>query len=157
MLRGSSRLLQRNHKVLTPVVDAILDPRLDHLLAFDPERQPKEELLEGIFADNGLRSAIVKGFTKLEPGFPTSDTLITKVILGTLACAPAYDVNVTAGLKRCGLTASFGPRSVGQAYDLYSENIQAFTQAGRQTPNYPPFKLVDMYLFDLGAKLSAIR
>lgn len=147
MLRGAADLLWKNHRYLGPVVDAVLRPEFDSLLGFDPLSGSRSRLLEAVFASGGLVESIRRGFVEYDRTFVASDILVTKTMLGTLACSMAYDRYVSAGLKECGLTVKFGRRSLGEAFDFYVSHAEQF---GEVRCGYPPFKLLDMYFFQLG-------
>jgi len=152
MLRGSGDLLWKNHTFLAPVVEALIQPEFDQLLAFDPLKTDKDLLLDLLLGTNGLDRAIRKGFVTLDPSFSASDILVTKVLLGTTACSMAFDQYVVGGLKECGLTGKYGKRALGGAFDFYVRHQDQFKDVDAN--GYPPFKLLDMYFFDFGMEAS---
>jgi hypothetical protein len=152
MLRGSADLLWKNHTFLLPVVKAVVSPDFDELLGFDPSKSCKDLLLEKLFGASGLSQSIRRGFLALDQGFSASDILVTKVILGTTGASMAFDQYVMAGLKRAGLTAKFGRKAMACAFDFFEQHRGQFDQV--EARGYPPFKLLDMYFFDLGKQAS---
>jgi hypothetical protein len=88
---------------------------------------------------------------------PTT-TLVTKILLGTLACVPAYDVNLIRGLRKRGLTYSglqVSNLRLLLGFVKTPENLAQFETAQGQIEKiggvrYPIMKLVDMYFWELG-------
>ena len=111
MYRGSSFLLQKDYRVHAGVVEEILKPRYTHLrnLGFDDlsgERGIEVtnaifELLAWIKAWYGANTSTHRGAANV------TDTLATKILMGTLGCTPAYDRYFTAGLKQRRLSFSY--------------------------------------------------
>lgn len=154
MLRGSGGLLWKNHRFLVPVVETLVNHKYDRLVGSDPAVTDKEDYLEAVMGQGGLRDSVVESFLRYEPGFPVSDTMATKVLLGAMGCTPAYDRYVRAGLDSCGLRWQFDRRSLEQVFDFYLANLEAFRTPANGVPaHYPAFKRLDMYFFQLGNSL----
>lgn len=84
-----------------------------------------------------------------------SDTLITKILLGTTGQVPAYDTNAKKAMKTCGICMSFGKRGIKQIYNFAYENKYAIKHVRKIIKRelgvkYPPMKIVDMYLWQRG-------
>ncbi len=84
-----------------------------------------------------------------------SDTLITKVLLGIFGCVPAYDryFRYAAGkYKVC--SSLFGEQSLFSLWDYYEEHKNSFEQLRNaltvDNMQYPPMKLMDMCLWQIG-------
>lgn len=85
-----------------------------------------------------------------------SDTLITKVLLGTLGCVPAYDDYFKNGLARYNITIKFLSKSslLGLA-EYYAENkteledVRNTLSQARQL-EYPQMKILHMAFWQLG-------
>jgi hypothetical protein len=164
MYRGSSKLLQKDYRVHTRIVKELLEDKYNQLWymdfdTIDPEGPEVglvfqvEERLEHIYHDLNVS--------------PTK-TLITKVLLGTFGCIPAYDE-----LFRNGVTywnkklpeefipkfpAQFGNSSYQGLISFYRENKKEIRQAQQviteKGMNYPIMKLADMYFWNLGYQLG---
>lgn len=95
MYRDSSFLLQRDYKIHIPVVEEILRSEYDSLLGIEcirlQNREEQETLLKlcSFLTEyyDGIRKKVKTDDLKNK----LSDTLITKVLMGTLGCVPAYD------------------------------------------------------------------
>ena len=84
-----------------------------------------------------------------------SDTLITKILLGTTGQVPAYDTNAKKAMKACGICMSFGKRGIKQIYNFAYENKYVIKHVQKIIKRelgvkYPPMKIVDMYLWQRG-------
>jgi hypothetical protein len=164
MYRGSSRLLQKDYRVHTRIVEELLESKYDQLwhLDFDtinPEGPEVnlvillEERLEHIYADLQIS--------------PTK-TLVTKVLLGTYGCIPAYDELFINGVTYWNqelpgeyqpkFPAHFGLNSYRGLIKFYREHKNDIHGAKRTISeigmNYPVMKLIDMYFWNLGYQLG---
>jgi len=91
-----------------------------------------------------------------------TDTLATKILLATLACAPAYDAYVVEGLRTEGIPYStLNERTLKSLFDWYNDRRAAFDSIEdhirENGVRYPPMKLVDMYLWEVGRRASGER
>ncbi len=95
MYRGSSFLLQKDYKVLSPIVEEVLKPEYDCLFGVacvrlrEPEIQARLTKVYDCIADyfRPIRDEVAgrEVFSSVSP------VLITKILMGTLGCVPAYD------------------------------------------------------------------
>ena len=95
MYRGSSFLLQKDYKVLSPIVEEVLKPEYDCLFGVacvrlrEPEVQARLTKVYDCIADyfRPIRDEVAgrEVFSSVSP------VLITKILMGTLGCVPAYD------------------------------------------------------------------
>ena len=79
-----------------------------------------------------------------------TDTLATKILLGTLGCVPAYDRFFIVGLKKESLSYSYlNKRNFQLLIDFCMKNENSFKQAFKKISKYgmeyPEMKIVDMY------------
>lgn len=90
MYRGSSFLLQKDYKVHTPVVNIIQEHRYDVLHGISAQELCKKEnllLLDDISCR--IRTCYAEEQPPFERGVNNAtDTLVTKVFVGTLGCVP---------------------------------------------------------------------
>jgi hypothetical protein len=151
MYRGSTALLWKDYQVHTPVVATLLEPKYAKLWDFD--LRDKSVPLVVSLAE-ALRSTYGQQFTGVG-GTPrlATDTLITKVLLGTMGCTPARDNYFVTGFRRAGFRCSrFGRNFLDQVLQFYRDHVREFEAARdvileRSGVAYPPMKLVDMYFF----------
>ena len=102
MYRGSSFLLQKDYKVHIPVVKIIQEKKYDPLVGICAKDLCKEQNL-ALLEDIGER--ICECYAAEGPAIDgkvnaASDTLITKILLGTLGCVPAYDRYYKESVKK---------------------------------------------------------
>lgn len=103
MYRGSSFLLQKDYKVHIPVVKELLNEKYDVLAGIDCigfKDDSNQKLLQDInsFLEqyyDKIRHKVKGQELKNQLSF----TLITKILMGTLGCVPAYDRYFIAGIK----------------------------------------------------------
>ncbi len=153
-----SFLLQCNYKVHIEIVKIILDPKYDVLLNIDCNDLKDAKNLAILFdlvkAINDYYAPIKSKITGKQTK-KISDTLITKILLGTLGCVPAYDKNLKMGLKGHSYIHKFGKNSIIQLCDFYYKNFEEF-EAFRKSnktvsgSDYPQMKLIDMYFWQYG-------
>jgi len=155
MYRGSCPLLKKDYKVHTDAVRVLLRREYDALLHVDFDSQGKTEAaLPALFALRGALRNAYAGRAGVKASKVT-DTLVTKVILGTCGCTPAYDRYFVKGLRENGLRFSkFNGDSFAAVCRFYRDNAVAFRRVGRQIApkgvQYPIMKLVDMYFWQVG-------
>ncbi len=151
MLRGKAFLLQKDYKIHKTIVEIVFQPKWDRLWDISAEELAKKENAELILELSKVISEEYVNIAKHEP----SPTLLTKILLGTIGCTPAYDRYFKAGLKRMGLIQSFGVLSlmqVGMLYDKYKTafdglRVECSKKSGM---DYPPAKILDMCFFESG-------
>lgn len=93
--RGSSFLLQKDYKIHIPVVQELLKKKYDPLMGIECSKLKEErnqnlleevtDFISGYYGE--VRRSVKSENVKNE----ISATLITKILMGTLGCVPAYD------------------------------------------------------------------
>ena len=153
MYRGSSQLLQRDYKVHLGAVEATRKFSDLRGISFEDAQMRMSDLF-------ALKDEITRVYTSFDVT-PTS-TLITKVMMGTLACVPAYDRYFEMGIARHNAACSIRiPKNFSQNgfSKLLKEAIGmegVFSEAGNIVGDgengyvYPPMKLLDMHFWELG-------
>ena len=164
MYRGSSFLLQKDYKVLVPIVEEILKSEYDCLFGLacvglrDSEVQKRlKELRVDIAEHFGPIRDEVAGRKVLSS---VSPVLITKILMGTLGCVPAYDRFFQDGAKYLGLEHnSYKEKSLRELADFYEEHNDRLEEArrGMWTDDliYPQMKLLDMGFWQIGFEKDA--
>lgn len=162
MYRGSSFLLQNAYTVHRGVIDLLVEERFKPL--WDQEF--------GIGGDNKeIMSIIMDAVEAIRFAYHTfapnnrsrqpTDTLVTKIILGTFGCLPACDRYFIDGLKTSGLSFSCLNQQFFQLIskfccnhlgELLEEQKIIETERGIR---YPLMKLVDMYFWQIGFDLNS--
>lgn len=166
MYRGSSFLLQKDYTVHKPIVQEILKPEYDVLLGLSCKN-----LLENTSTQNSLRK-LYKELGKLYGEIRedvnrnkdimqlVSYTLITKVLLGTLGCVPAYDRFFKKAVKKNKVTtAKYSIDSILKLAKFYEDNSTKFNEAQKtlifDDIEYPQMKFLDMAFWQMGFDLDS--
>lgn len=164
MYRGSSFLLQKDYKVLVPIVEKILKPEYDCLFGLacvglrEPEVQERLETLYKFIAKHfePIRNEVAGR----EITTPVSPVLITKILMGTLGCVPAYDRFFQDGVATYKVTTQeYSRNSLLKLVDFYEEHNDRLEEARRGMRvgdlTYPQMKLLDMGFWQIGFKKSS--
>ena len=159
MYRGSSLLLQKDYTVHTPIVEEILKPEYECLfrLACADLRESEVQMMPTTVYDyiaayfRPIRNEVAGRVV----GSQVSPVLITKILMGTLGCVPAYDRFVVDGIKKHKVTTKeYSLRSMLTLAEFYEENNGRLEEARRgMRPGdlvYPQMKLLDMGFWQIG-------
>lgn len=92
-----------------------------------------------------------EGSNKVKKIDNVTDTLVSKIILGTLGCNVAYDRYVKLGLSSHKLSQKLSFDSIIELRDFAKANDIAIRKAlSRLGDIYTPMKILDMYFFEKG-------
>ena len=89
-----------------------------------------------------------------------TDTLVTKILLGTLGCIPAYDRYFVDGMRKSGISYSkismSNLRAITEYYKKYQTEFNRAQQIifSKSNIHYPAMKLVDMYFWEIGFQVD---
>ena len=164
MYRGSSFLLWKDYTIHRKAVRTLLQGRYAGLWDSSSHDQSsdaeKVESLLGLFA--ALRKSYVDQITLVNGerrSVKPSDTLITKMLLGTIGCVPACDRYFIVGFRSKGYRFTrFGKEFIAEVLRFCrlerAELSAAEAKLQRESKvRYPIMKLVDMYFWQLGFDL----
>ena len=159
MYRGSSFIVQKDYKIHEETVNIILDSDYDVLSGCEWTKSNTNDL--GVMLENLIKKlkdyygSVRKTVYDVEPQTDISDILISKILLGTLGCIPAYDSIFSDGLKNQGIkNRTICKRSLEELASEYSlikedaiyrSKIYGFT--------YPQMKIIDMGFWQIGYDL----
>ena len=155
MYRGSSFLLQHAYTVHLGVIDCLAALRFSSL--WEREFGSDKNDLTLVPTVLAVIRAIREAYAPF--GQPT-DTLVTKVILGTLGCLPACDRYFLDGFKSQGFSYSYLNEPFVKRILLFCGNNLADLRGEQERierssgVHYPIMKLVDMYFWQLGYELD---
>lgn len=153
MYRGSGFLLQNDYKIHEPAVDLLLKKNNSSLWISDNENSFTEKYVDSLC---GLKKEIQNAYGNNN----CSDTLITKILLGTLGTTPAYDRYFRSGAKLViGKAHSFNKKSYSSIISFCNSNIDEIRRVqkrikSKQGIKYPIMKIVDMYFWQLGYEME---
>lgn len=164
MYRGSSFLLQKDYKVLLSVVEEILKPEYDCLFGLACADLRESEVQDRL---ENLNKYIAKHFEPIrnevagrEVASSVSLVLITKILMGTLGCVPAYDRFFVDGIKKYKVTTQEysleSVRKLAKFYEAHNDRLEEARRGMRVGDlTYPQMKLLDMGFWQVGFERDA--
>lgn len=164
MYRGSCFIFQKDYKVHTPIVEKVLKPEYDCLFGVACADLRNSDVWAQI---KKLSDDIANHFDPIrdqvagrEVESPVSPVLITKILMGTLGCVPAYDRFFQDGVAKYKVTTqTFSPNSVLRLADFYEAHDDRLEEArrGMQCDGliYPQMNLLDMGFWQIGFEKDA--
>lgn len=140
MYRGSSFLLRDyTYTIHNGIVDILLKHKIQN------QQEPiASEKLFNLIED-------IKDYYKKFNKNTISDTLVSKIIMGTSGLIPAYDVNVKRSLQKRNLCQTLSKRGYEDLLKCYHTNKLVLTNLSKKF-KYPPMKILDLYLWIKGKK-----
>ena len=149
MLRNSF-LMQKDYKIHADVVRLIYRPEWDDLWDISPEKLSQENYAGRIMK---LSESITEVYVASGAGIPT-ETLLTKILLGTVGCVPAYDRYFKKALAdTCAAPQVFSAKSIRTLGNLYLDHEDEFEKLRKHCGSrieYPAAKILDMCFFEYG-------
>ena len=166
MYRGSSILLHKDYKIHIDAVKAILNGN-PLLWNYMPSEDNIDEAKQALFSkDDGIYRKICDAYGDYTP----SDTLVTKILLGTFGCIPAFDRffiegikwynnNATNNNKIKNLKYSIKEDDANEAFKLLTDFVLQNVIRNNKNENleYPPMKYLDMYFWQIGYEISLYK
>lgn len=182
MYRGSSFLLQRDYKTHKDVVRLILGTSCEKIWDYNPSNNnDTNEVADCIFGEDGLYTKISKCYQNENSAVTyeedtekdsvvATDTLVTKILMGTFACMPAFDRFLKAGIAyykkvnenlELKLTQNANNKKTFEALAAIANDIESKQNELKQKLKYddqpyPPMKLLDMYFWEIGYELDLL-
>lgn len=156
MYRGSSFLLQKDYKVHREAVLEILKEKYKSLWNVKCKDLIDGENINLIFeATKNLKNIYIKNRKNIDGHKDVSDILITKILMGTFGCVPAYDRFFISGIKSHKVAGSiFNEKSVANLAKFYTANYEYFEkfreEISQSGVEYPQMKLIDMCFWQVG-------
>ena len=167
MYRGSSGLLQKNHIIHEKAVDILLQQKYKSIRCHSENEVTKDNIGDILSLKEELSNYysninFIRGSNE-EKGISTTDTLLSKIILGTLGCVPAYDRYFIKGLKINDIKLyEFNKPSLQRLFIFIEEKNDEIESAKRLIKektgsNYPFMKILDMYFWQIGYENALIE
>lgn len=163
MYRGSSFLLQQDYKIHKNAVEIILKPEYGILFGIDCDKLKLEKNIDLLFSlDKELRGYYKEIYKKIRKDNKSniSDTLITKILIGTMGCVPAYDRYFTESVREANVvtTGQFNKKSIQQLIKFYNEHSEEFEKTRYEMKisdlPYPQMKILDMIFWQKGYEIE---
>ena len=160
MLRNSF-LMQKDYKFLTPITEILMKDKYDSLLNYDPFNDKGSDSARLMMEVINEMKEYFYGHQYFEEGSNdkktidnVSDTLVTKILLGTFGCSVAYDTYVRKGLSHHNLIQKVGIASILELRNFAKANEEEIKAILNNLNGlYTPMKIVDMYFFEEGFSL----
>lgn len=136
-------MLQHNYKYLIEAVKVICDKKYSKLLDIDVLAVPAQDYISLVL---DLKNELAK---KLKVVADKHDTLLSKIMLGSLGCVIAYDFYVCKSLGKLRICKKFSNRGLNElltfikSHDKAIRNLQSIYNA----LNYSVMKLTDCVLW----------
>src|ERR1035438_7296699 len=133
MYRASGFLLDKSYKVHRPIIIEILKSKYDKLWDIDILDITKDSRdLRLLFE---LYCTLKKKYAdQINNSKKVTHTLITKVMLGTLCCTPAYDSYFKEGCKKSKIKpySNFSKPSLIKVIEYYKQHKNEFNSASKK-------------------------
>ena len=160
MYRGSGGLLQKNHLIHSGATDIVFSKKNQKLKCSQTIEVKRDDIssildLKDEIANHYSNIYFTKGVDNPKPISPT-DTLLSKIILGTLGSVPAYDRYFIHGLKISKMKhRSFTKASLNELFKFVEDNTTELLDAQnliktKTQSHYPIMKILDMYFWQIG-------
>lgn len=163
MNRGSGGLLQKDYRVHLKAIEILSNAKYSAIDCCEPNdiSGDKIKLLLEIQSELSKHYSSI-GFERMgdQLSISATDILISKILLGTLSCTPAYDEFLKLGLKVSSLkNRGFSKKGFESLLSWVSRvEIQKLrNDLPEKARNLPLMKLVDVYFWSLGYSLSIIE
>lgn len=159
MYRGSGGLLQKNHLVHEKSVEIISSGEYRPIRC-STNQEVSISLIPLILDLKAVISSYYSSlkFTRggLNHDFSDTDTLLSKILLGTTGCVPAYDRYFILGMKKSKLKCcTFTKNGLVELFDFVKSNQKSIKQTQdfvieKTNHYYPIMKIIDMYFWQIG-------
>lgn len=154
MYRGSSLLLQKDYRVHKDAIREIFNDKYNPLWGISCKDLVLNNNLDLVFElSDKLKAIYIEKRKNLDNYDDVSSILITKILMGTLGCVPAYDRFFINTIKEYKIASSiFNMQSLHDIAMLYNDNrekLQIFKDKveNSQGIKYPEMKLLDMFFW----------
>ena len=102
-----------------------------------------------------IRSNVKESIPKNE----ISNTLVTKILMGTMGCVPAYDRYFISGIRNKEVASgNFNKKSIKEIIDFYGKYYNEFEEIRSQMfigdLEYPQMKIIDMCFWQIGFNID---
>jgi len=164
MYRGSSFLLWKDYLIHKQVVEKLLSVRdefqnINFSSVSDSKLKDIISLSDWVTDCYKNNTGLVNG--KKRETVPTQ-VLITKILLGTLGCVPAFDRFFVDGLSIHKISPkSFSVKGLEELVKFYLKHQDEIDEVGKKikvgNEPYPTMKLIDMYFWELGVENQGNR
>lgn len=162
MYRGLSFLLQKDYKVHKDTILELFKEEYKALWDISCEELLKEDNLNLIFKLSiKLEEIYIEKRKNIDRRKDISEILITKILMGTLGCVPAYDRYFKAGVRKYGVTSgTYNQNSIydlARFYEEHKEKLESYRlNIPKDNIEYPQMKILDMCFWQIGYDLENV-
>lgn len=163
MYRGSSFLLQKDYKVHVDVVKELMKKEYHNLWSITYDELQKESNLDLLFLlSKRIKDIYIEKRRNVKEHDDVSSILITKILMGTMGCVPAYDRFLVAALREYKVASgTYNKSSVYRIANYYKVNKELIEKCRErlslQGVVYPQMKIIDMGLWKIGFDLGGSK
>lgn len=164
MYRPSSFLLQKDYKIHIPIVRILQEEKYHVLYCIAPEKLCQDSNLDLLMELSARVRAAYADEKPVRSGRSNhaTDTLITKILLGTLGCVPAYDHFFKQAVKKYHVAdGQYSRNSVRNIALFYCDHFDAFERLREKFSqcgvDYPAMKLMDLCFWQAGFRFAFKR
>lgn len=141
MYRGSSFLLQYDYKIFIPIIKELFKENKFNDLYEKPDWDKTQNAVNII--------------TEKPPFDKSTETLITKILMGIFGCVPAFDRFFKEGYKIFqGKNISFNNKGFEKILEIYQKLDEKYWEKFKLTSHlnlsYPKMKIIDMAFWQYG-------
>ena len=157
MYRGSSSILQHScHFLKKPL--AVIAECDKQIWEIDVDEYTPENIELLLECGKKIQESLQNNVTKHK----SSDTLVTKIMLGIFGNVPAYDTYFKKAMTEYGMGGTLNKKSLKKIGEFYEENKDMidklseetktidFLNGSRKNRNYTKAKIIDMFGFQKG-------
>ncbi len=159
MLRGSSFLLQKDYRFYTSIVEHLINPKYDSLWHIDFLTSYDEKDVDLLFElKTDLENVIAKNNEiDGDNNIHRLHLIITKIIMATMGCIPAYDRYYKEGFKKFyNINVDFNKKSFLKMIDIINndnnlkEGLNHKCLLKNSYYEYPKMKIIDLHFWLAG-------
>lgn len=170
MMRGSTGLLWKDYKIHYKTIEIIIKNKYDAIRYSENKKIGEKEIklilevkneISDYYKEVSYTKPTKTGYKLQHQTITPTDTLITKILLGTLGCIPAYDRFFLSGLKEKQIQQQsqkgsyINSDSLIKLYNFVNKNDIYFLKVQDIIKNksgayYPIMKIADMYFWEIG-------
>ena len=143
----NSKLMQHNFLIHKGVIGIIYDSQYNNL--WNANNTPWNANATTIANNAQLIMNLVAAIRTYykDNGISATDTLVSKVILGTICCIPAFDTKVKKTLKGLGISQTINVQSIQGICNIYLNNTNLFNPLNTPMKYVPFAKMIDFCLW----------
>lgn len=161
MYRGSSSILQHScHFLKKPLM--VIAKYNKRIWEIDVDAYSSENIKLILECGKEIQESLKNSITDNK----SSDTLITKIMLGVFGNVPAYDTYFKKTIKEHGISQTLNEKSLEKISQFYKQNADIIDKLSKETKTvdflsglctkreYTKAKIIDMYGFKKGFEMS---